>query len=232
MESFGVLSFVVLGLLLWLAWTLFKPIWDGSRLRRGTTVFLVLALLVLGGLEARWLYGQHKGSEAVAAISGNKDGYLECQRFSKTFFDARGSSRAGEVEWRRPERAMIRYKECRDLINWVVSPGEKEFNKNVGFAMFVLTHEAVHVAGEQDEAITECTALQLSPETMNMFGVSEEEAREYLDDYYENIYPNQRKQYISEECRDGGELDLYPELVGFPVPYLDQSPPELKLNFP
>lgn len=232
MEAFGVLSFVVLVLLAWLAWTLFKPIWDGSKLRKFTTVFLVLSLLILGGLEARWLYGQQKGSEVVAAISGNEDGYLECQRFAKTFLDARGSSRAGEVEWRRPDRAMIRYQECRDLIGWVASPGDKEFNNDVGFAIFVLTHEAVHVAGEQNESIAECTALQLAPEAMTMLGVSEEEAQEYLSYYYENIYPNQKKQYVSEECRDGGELDLYPELAGFPVPLLDQSPPELKLNLP
>lgn len=214
----GILTGVVTLVALLLAWILFKPIWDGSDLKKGTAILLGVVLLVTGSLEARWLYGQSKGSEIIAAVSDNEDGYLECQRLSKTLLDVRNGARAGEVSWDRPERALLRYQDCRNLISWLADPRDRELTAEVGFAIHVLAHEAIHVSGERNEAVTECTAMQKAPEAMALLGVDEGEMKNYMSFYYANIYPNQQKAYVSEDCVDGGAMDLHPELPGFPIP--------------
>lgn len=98
------------------------------------------------------------------------------------------------------------------------------FENDVGFnrtahALVVLAHEAWHLYGERDEGRTECFALQSAVGLGQRLGLTEETARRMMR---QQLVENQLRARGSLEylvpatCRDGGELDLYPNTTAFP----------------
>ena len=88
------------------------------------------------------------------------------------------------------------------------------------FAWQTLIHEGVHLAGQTDEAVTDCHAMQLLPWFASRMGVEEAQAREIGVDYWNLFYVPYRPldpDYFSPECRDRGALDLRPESPDWPL---------------
>ena len=86
-------------------------------------------------------------------------------------------------------------------------------------AIAVLAHEAWHLRGERDEATTECYALQSGVALGRRLGLDEDAARRMLaQQLTENMLrgPGSLEYRVSDECRDGGRLDLDPESRAFP----------------
>ncbi len=86
-------------------------------------------------------------------------------------------------------------------------------------AIAVLAHEAWHLRGESDEATTECYALQSGVELGRRLGLDEDTARRMMaQQLTENMLrgPGSLEYRVSDECRDGGRLDLDPESRAFP----------------
>jgi hypothetical protein len=86
-------------------------------------------------------------------------------------------------------------------------------------AIAVLAHEAWHLRGERDEATTECYALQSGVALGRRLGLDEDAARRMLaQQLTENMLrgPESLEYRVSDECRDGGRLDLDPESRAFP----------------
>jgi hypothetical protein len=82
-------------------------------------------------------------------------------------------------------------------------------------AVEALAHEAYHLAGVQDEAATQCYALQAMRFVATRLGASAEVGDAYLRAAVAR-YPTLPEEYRSAECREGGALDLHPETGVFP----------------
>jgi hypothetical protein len=83
-------------------------------------------------------------------------------------------------------------------------------------ALHTLAHESVHLAGVQNEAAAECYGLQTMDLVALRLGADRLTARALADYTYAHLYPALPQHYRSDECRDGGPLDLVPQSSVFP----------------
>jgi hypothetical protein len=86
-------------------------------------------------------------------------------------------------------------------------------------AIAVLAHEAWHLRGERDEGTTECYALQSGVELGQRLGLSEDAARRMMrQQLVENAGRDlgSFEYLVPADCRDGGRLDLNPDIDRFP----------------
>ena len=115
----------------------------------------------------------------------------------------------GRLAYLTPER-------CYDLYR-LAFEGEVTFSQTAR-SVAVLAHEAWHLAGESDEARTECYALQSGVELGQRLGLDEQTARRMMRQrLVENAARGAASEYrVGPECRDGGELDLNPRRSAFP----------------
>jgi hypothetical protein len=81
---------------------------------------------------------------------------------------------------------------------------------DTAFAVVALAHETRHRSGVELEAATECYALQDARRAAVLLGASQAYADGLADAYWREIYPRNTGPYFSEDCRDGGGLDLHP----------------------
>ena len=72
-----------------------------------------------------------------------------------------------------------------------------------------LAHEATHARGVENEAETECYAIQLVPETARLLGLPARIGRLFANAMWRD-YPHEPNGYATKGCRDGGPLDLHP----------------------
>ena len=75
-------------------------------------------------------------------------------------------------------------------------------------AMNTLAHESWHLAGVRNEATAECYAVQTIEFTAKRLGADPPRARQLALAFVVTQYERMPSSYQSEECRDGGELDL------------------------
>jgi hypothetical protein len=81
-------------------------------------------------------------------------------------------------------------------------------------ALGTLVHEAQHVSGEEDEARTECYALQTVDDLAVRLGVAEA-AAEPIGGYLLRVVARP-DEYTTVDCRRDGPLDIEPETPSFP----------------
>lgn len=84
------------------------------------------------------------------------------------------------------------------------------------WAAHTLAHEAFHLRGFQAEATAECYALQNTAFVAERLGVDAETAQRLQKWVYDDGYPNEPEDYRSDDCREGGRLDLRPQSAAFP----------------
>jgi hypothetical protein len=84
------------------------------------------------------------------------------------------------------------------------------------YALMTLAHEAYHTAGEVNEAVTNCLAIQGMAYTAMRLGAPRREA-ELVALAMAALEPLQGGAYGTDRCRAGTELDLHPETPGFPT---------------
>ncbi len=88
--------------------------------------------------------------------------------------------------------------------------------EDAAVAVNVLSHEAWHLAGERNESVAQCYALQSNEETAIRLGATPAEARAIADFIVRRVQPVLPPEYKTTECRDGGPLDLEPARTGWP----------------
>jgi hypothetical protein len=93
--------------------------------------------------------------------------------------------------------------------------GERVDVRKGSLAVEALAHESYHLAGVQDEAATQCYALQAMRFVALRLDVAAEVGDAYVRAALER-YPTLPDSYRSVECREGGALDLHPETGVFP----------------
>jgi hypothetical protein len=116
----------------------------------------------------------------------------------------------GDLAYLTPER-------CLDLYR-LAFKGEVRSSRTAR-AVAVLAHEAWHLRGVSDEGTTECYALQTGVEIGERLGLSADNARQLMrQQLVENALRGQASPAyrIPPDCRDGGRLDLHPDIGRFP----------------
>lgn len=88
--------------------------------------------------------------------------------------------------------------------------------REAAIAVNVLSHEAWHLAGERDESVAQCYALQSNEDTAIRLGATPAEARAIADFVVRRVQPVLPPEYKTTACRDGGPLDLDPTRTGWP----------------
>ena len=206
-QAIGARTLLVLGLLVWLGWLGFRAYVFGTR--PIASVAIVLALLVPAlWTEVRWLRVQSAATTAVQQLTGNPVARVQCQRALDTFLWA--GADLGRVEWAQPDRAWLTLETCQHLGSWYRSDHSAP-TSDEEIAVHVLTHEAMHVAGDRNEATTECRALQHDARTVVLLGGSAEQGSALARRIATEVYPTMSDEYRTAECRPGGGLDLTPE---------------------
>jgi hypothetical protein len=77
-----------------------------------------------------------------------------------------------------------------------------------------IAHEALHVAGEDNEKRAQCFGLQRAPLVAQQLGVPPSTGDQLA--WYAWRFSEAPKSYDSPECRDGGKLDENPDSTSFP----------------
>lgn len=83
-------------------------------------------------------------------------------------------------------------------------------------AVHTLAHEAVHLAGVRNEAEAECYGLQTIDLVAVRLGADARTARALAEYTLARLYPSLPPHYRTDECRDGGPLDLVRSSSTFP----------------
>ncbi len=84
------------------------------------------------------------------------------------------------------------------------------------YALMTLAHEAYHTAGEMNEAVTNCYAIQAMAFVSVRLGAERDEAR-LVARAMAALEPLQSGGYGTDRCRAGTELDLHPATRAFPT---------------
>ncbi len=83
-------------------------------------------------------------------------------------------------------------------------------------ALDVVTHESFHLKGIQDEAKTECNALQTLAATAVQLGATPAQGAALARAQFAESYPLMPDAYRSPDCADGHPWDLRPDDPAFP----------------
>ncbi len=170
------------------------------------TVLLALAAAAL----VPWVARERLESRLSAAASEIVGLPVEvrCQTFGQEFVDV--GVELGYVRFRAdgtPESwTLIKREGCRLLGDYVNSDKSDPTRAEV-VAVHTLTHEAIHMRGVRDEAMTECLAMQHDSAMAGALGAPPDAARALAVTYWSAIYPDMPSGYRSEECGPDGELD-------------------------
>lgn len=119
---------------------------------------------------------------------------------------------SGYVSWDK-ERANLAPAVCDSLGEWAYErhwPDDRWEAYYFVWSVKALAHEAQHLRGIESEAKAECYGLQSIRLVGRELGLDDESANFVADYAWRHIYPRARGDYHSDECRDGGELDLNP----------------------
>jgi hypothetical protein len=132
-------------------------------------------------------------------------------------FTGAGSDTLG-VAFPRSALAYLDPTVCRTLYD-LAFRGRESGERTID-AVIVLAHEAVHLAGERREGVTECLALQAAGPLAVRLGLGERQARSLLVTAFERRLAERnviRAAYaLPSSCRDGGALDRRPGDSRFP----------------
>lgn len=190
-----------------------------------------LVVLVAGLV---WNQYREDGREhTLAAIAGEIAGRpvkVRCQGFPSQLLDVGWTS--GEVEFDHGGRPMgetrLDRDVCEDIDRYPEQRAEASFacvrvqrpcdrrTAKVAYAVHLLAHEAWHLRGVSDEAMTECYALQTTAFVAQRLGAPAVEAQALAAWNLVEAYPMLPARYRSGHCRDGGPLDLRPNSAVWP----------------
>lgn len=176
-----------------------------SRAVRPIAVLLIGACTVIGVLETRLLVREHQWSAAASTLLGEEVS-VHCQRMLVYAFDISpvlGFVPLDPATGAPAKETWLRRDTCDALADW--DPGSPS-DSGVR-AVHILTHEAMHMAGERDEARTECLAIQRNAAMAMVLGATKEQARGLSYRYWSALSSGLPHQYQSQECRPGGGWD-------------------------
>lgn len=174
-----------------------KPWWAGCS--------LAVLCLVTGTVSVRHHLRETRLSDVASSLAG-RSVRVRCQGYAGAFTDA--NVEPGYVRWQAdgPEaETTLKADVCRSLGRYLKGSSDPSVAEVV--AVHTVTHEAMHMAGEQDEALTECAAVQRDASTARQLGASTPEAATLARRYWTEVYPLMPDAYRTGECVAGGQRD-------------------------
>ena len=187
----------------------------GHAHRLALSLVLVSAL-VLGFFE----YENHRADlvmDHAASVLAGRPVQVSCQRLLGTFVDA--GAELGYVQFdadgRPGDETVLKYDACQALYEWMGSDKHNPTQMQV-IAVHVLAHESEHLAGFRDEAVAECRSVQTTAQAAELLGATPQQARTLAVRYATEVYPRMPADYRSDQCKDGGSLDLHPDSHSWP----------------
>jgi hypothetical protein len=142
---------------------------------------MAVAAAVPGVLRA---HQERRLGGAVSVLAGARVA-VRCQSFGGAFVDA--GPELGHVRWRAdgtPEPwTLIKRDQCRHLAAYARSDKRRPSRGQV-VAVHVLTHEAMHLSGQLNEAAAECAAIQRDARTARLLGAPDAAAAELAAAYW------------------------------------------------
>lgn len=213
--------FIIVGLFALLGYLLYRGFrnpagrqWHGGTRFPWWGILAVVVVLVPSVFfEARWLYTQYQASTVTKLVSDRADTKTVCQRAGATFINP-PTNNAGFVKWEENDErgsgstALLKYETCRDFRDWLFSGKTNPSDKQIS-AVHIVVHEAFHVAGETNEARTECSSILALPAIAQKLGASATQAEAMSERYTTAIYPHLSAEYLT-DC--ASETDLLPIL--------------------
>jgi len=150
---------------------------------------------------------EHRLAAAASVLAGTRVS-VHCQTFAEAWMDV--GPELGVVPFGPdgvPEHhTLIKWGTCRTLAGWLRSDHSHPTLDQV-IAVHVLTHEAMHMAGSRDEAVTECRAMQRDARTALLLGATAPQAHALAATYWREVYPRMNQDYRTPNCAPGGSLD-------------------------
>jgi hypothetical protein len=194
----------------------------GVRQAMGHAHRLALTLVLLPGLLFGFFeFENHRALDLMthtASVLAGRDVHVTCQRLSGAFVDA--GAELGYVAYDGPggrpgDETVIKYDACQALYDWIGSDKQDPSEMQV-IAVHVLAHESEHLAGITTESVAECYSVQTTERAAELLGATRAQARKLALRYAIEIYPRMPDDYRSDECHDGGRLDLHPDSTRWP----------------
>lgn len=188
-----------------------KPGFDQPHRIFKPYVAITLAIAVaLAYTPMRYLFFERFLAEKAQALTGVSKASVHCNTFFDTAIDPM-SLAAGHADWETGE-IVFQKPWCGVLMDYLKHPERME--DGGVFSVFMFAHEAMHIRGEHDEAITECQAIQRYYRAARLLGIPDDDARKGSAHYYTVLYARRRQssgdmaaKYYSDECAPGGKLD-------------------------
>jgi hypothetical protein len=192
---------------------------------------IAVALVILGAVSAlgfahreQRVREQDKLAVVASDLAGRPVG-VRCPGFLSSLVNVR--TEGGTVQFdgngRPADSTKLSPETCHLLRNIdrfdfsCIARGDCTFKQfKAAWAVHTLAHEAFHLRGIESEATTECYALQNTAFVAERIGIDDATAQRLQKWVYVRGYPNEPDDYRSDECRDGGRLDLRPASPFFP----------------
>jgi len=186
---------------------------DGHGFRMVVAAVLSVIALTAVYFEVAHHQRQELATEALDVLSDVEGAAANCERFSEELFNV--SQFQGYVYYDGSNVAHLRRTVCHNLWNYAHG-GQAHPTEGQIIAVHIVAHETMHINGIRSESTAECRAVQLNHLIAEALGATPEQARDLQRRYYVDYYPNQRSDYVSGACAEGGELDIYPDRTEFP----------------
>jgi hypothetical protein len=161
----------------------------------------------------------------IATEIAGRDVRVHCQGVVGAALDV--TSESGSVEFgadgKPADVTELKRDVCKRLARYPAEHGSAMFSCTMGatecpldtlkslHALQTLAHEAWHLAGQTDEAVTECYALQTTAQVAERLGASAGEANAAARTVFLQLYPDMPSEYQTPHCHNGGEYDLRPD---------------------
>jgi|GEM_PF-2289447 len=173
-------------------------------------VVIGLVAVLFTGNELRWAVFEEQLADAVGPGMGSARASFACERLLRGAWASQG--RVGHVwfdaDGKPAGAAFLSADTCAQVKAWRGDPAGASLAQIV--AVHTITHEAAHLAGVRDEAKAECLAIQRDTVTMTALGATPVVAAGQVKTYLSAVYPRLPDAYRSDQCADGGALDMTP----------------------
>jgi hypothetical protein len=196
-----------------------------------------LFLLVVAAAGIAWYASGHADATrqqhrlgAIASEIAGRHVSVHCQSLGGELIDV--SSEDGKVkfdgEGHPAGHADLKRKICKALDRFprdlslpafrcvdTGAPCTKRIRDDV-WAAHVLAHESWHLAGQAAEDVAECNGLQTTAFVAARLGASPARAEAIAAYVWTTLYPRTPESYRSDDCHNGGKLDLHPYVATWP----------------
>ncbi len=202
------------------AWLSIREIYFGFVARPGFfspnqniwTAYVVICALIAAAfayVPLRHAYIERYLTGKAKILSESEKAFVHCNTFYDTVFD--GNAMALGHANLETGRIVLQYPLCGRLMDHLRSPEKADLKDMLLVQLF--THEAMHIRGERNEAVTECQAIQRYYRAAKMFGVPDATAKVHGLRIYDESYPlygkggDMVRAYYSDQCAPGKALD-------------------------